>query len=160
MPHSRNCSSEPVRPGWNCSAFHTPSWHHTELTTRTSVLTLEKGTFSFSGPDTHCSGTTARIVKYIANSPAKNMSSLESQTIVPTEAMFGRLTTACVGPVSTADAVATGSSMAPTLPGGRATPRRVRRGQDGSARRRAVGSRTPQRPTPEDLPHERHADDR
>jgi hypothetical protein len=62
------------------------------------------------------------MVKYIANSPAKNMSSLESQTIDPTEAMFGRLTTACVGPVSTADAVATGSSMAPRSPERRATP--------------------------------------
>src|SRR5690349_13782664 len=116
MPHSRGCSSEPVRPGWNCSAFQTPSWHQTELTTRTSVLTLEKGTFSFSGPVTHCSGATDLIVKYIANSPAKNISSLDSQTIVPTEAMFGRLTTACVGAVSTADAVATQSSMALTVP--------------------------------------------
>src|ERR671921_848172 len=123
MPHSRSCSSEPVRPGWNCSAFHTPSWHQTELTTRTSVLTLENGTLSFSGPVTHCSGTTDRMVKYIANSPAKNISSLESQTIVPTEAMFGRLTTPCVGPVSTADAVATESSMALTAPEGCATPR-------------------------------------
>ena len=45
----------------------------------------------------HRSGTTDRIVKYIANSPAKNMSSLDSQTMVPTDAMFGRLTAACDG---------------------------------------------------------------
>ena len=32
----------------------------------------------------------ALIVKNIANSPAKNMSSLESHTIVPTLTMFGR----------------------------------------------------------------------
>src|SRR3954447_20914762 len=36
-------------------------------------------------------GWTARIVKYIANRPAKNISSLESQTMVPTLTMFGRV---------------------------------------------------------------------
>ncbi|GHJ13972.1 hypothetical protein TPA0908_19670 [Micromonospora sp. AKA38] len=39
----------------------------------------------------HCSGAAARIEKYIANSAAKNMSSLESHTIVPTLTMFGRV---------------------------------------------------------------------
>jgi hypothetical protein len=34
---------------------------------------------------------TERTVKYIAKSPAKNMSSLESQTMVPTLTMFGRV---------------------------------------------------------------------
>src|SRR5690242_15610383 len=34
---------------------------------------------------------TDRIVKYIANSPAKNMSSLDNQTIVPTLTMLGRV---------------------------------------------------------------------
>src|SRR6516164_11188871 len=33
---------------------------------------------------------TDRTVKYIANRPAKNISSLESQTMVPTLTMFGR----------------------------------------------------------------------
>jgi hypothetical protein len=32
----------------------------------------------------------ARAVKYIANSPAKNINSLESHTMVPTLTMFGR----------------------------------------------------------------------
>ena len=36
-------------------------------------------------------GCTERTVKYIANRPAKNMSSLESQTMVPTLTMFGRV---------------------------------------------------------------------
>src|SRR4051794_26917857 len=36
-------------------------------------------------------GCTARIVKYMANRPAKNISSLESQTMVPTLTMFGRV---------------------------------------------------------------------
>jgi hypothetical protein len=31
-------------------------------------------------------------VKYIAKSPAKNISSLASQTMVPTETMLGRVT--------------------------------------------------------------------
>ena len=37
----------------------------------------------------HCSGAAARMEKYIANSAAKNISSLESQTIVPTLTMLG-----------------------------------------------------------------------
>ena len=36
-------------------------------------------------------GCTERIVKYIANRPAKNISSLESHTMVPTLTMFGRV---------------------------------------------------------------------
>ncbi len=36
-------------------------------------------------------GCTDRIVKYIANRPAKNMSSLDSHTIVPTLTMLGRV---------------------------------------------------------------------
>jgi hypothetical protein len=55
------------------------------------------------------------MVKYMANSPAKNISSLESHTIVPTETMLGRETgpwpgivpAEREGPEVTADAVAT-----------------------------------------------------
>src|SRR3954464_8830931 len=36
-------------------------------------------------------GCTDRTVKYIANRPAKNISSLESHTIVPTLTTFGRV---------------------------------------------------------------------
>ncbi|GAA0478106.1 hypothetical protein Ade02nite_67760 [Paractinoplanes deccanensis] len=39
----------------------------------------------------HNSGAAARIEKYMANNAAKNMSSLESHTIVPTLTMFGRV---------------------------------------------------------------------
>ena len=35
--------------------------------------------------------STERIVKYIANSAAKNMSSLDNQMMVPTLTRFGRL---------------------------------------------------------------------
>ena len=41
----------------------------------------------------HTSGPcTARVVKYIAKSAAKNINSEESQTMVPTATRFGRLT--------------------------------------------------------------------
>ncbi|GAA5161935.1 hypothetical protein GCM10023341_12980 [Ornithinimicrobium tianjinense] len=43
----------------------------------------------------HIPGSVERIVKYIANSPAKNMISLESQTIVPTPVMFGLVAGPC-----------------------------------------------------------------
>src|SRR5215468_5956012 len=39
----------------------------------------------------HWSECTERIVKYIANRPAKNMSSLDNHTIVPTATRFGRV---------------------------------------------------------------------
>src|SRR4051794_27904905 len=114
MPHCLICRSDPVRPGWNRSAFQTPIWHHTELMTRTRVLQVANGTLSLAGSETQRAGTTERIVKYIANRPAKNISSLASHTIVPTDVMFGRLTGAWCG-ASTADAVATAVIIA--LPG-------------------------------------------
>ncbi|GII60010.1 hypothetical protein Skr01_00950 [Sphaerisporangium krabiense] len=54
---------------------------------------------------------TDRIVKYIANSAAKNMSSEDSQTIVPTLTRFGRRDDGAVV-VVIADAVATRSIIA------------------------------------------------
>src|SRR5579863_307892 len=50
--------------------------------------------------------STERIVKYIANSAAKNMSSLDSQMMVPTLTRFGRLA-GVRGTGSVTDAVAT-----------------------------------------------------
>ncbi|MFC5041302.1 hypothetical protein [Ornithinimicrobium kibberense] len=44
----------------------------------------------------HMSGETDRMVKYIANRPAKNMISLESQTIVPTAVMLGLVAGPCM----------------------------------------------------------------
>ena len=72
------------------SAANTPSWQVTEDRTRIVVLMLEKVTFSRLVSSAHRPGFTARRVKYIAKSPAKNMSSLDSHTIVPTATMFGR----------------------------------------------------------------------
>jgi hypothetical protein len=46
--------------------------------------------FSSLGSVAQSSGLTERIVKYIANSAAKNISSEESHTIVPTAVVSGR----------------------------------------------------------------------
>ena len=47
------------------------------------MLTVAKGTLSFAVCSAHSSGDTERIVKYMAKRPAKNISSLESHTMVP-----------------------------------------------------------------------------
>src|SRR4051794_24406852 len=75
-----------------CSAACTPSWHHTDEITRMIVLAVANGTLRTSVDLSQRSGETERMVKYIANRPAKNISSLESQTMVPTETMLGRET--------------------------------------------------------------------
>src|SRR6185437_2128058 len=52
--------------------------------------------------------STERIVKYIANRPAKNMSSLDNQIMVPTLTRFGRLAgVRGTAAASVTDAVAT-----------------------------------------------------
>lgn len=61
------------------------------------VFRRANGTFSFAVSDAHNSGRAARKVKYIANRAAKNITSLESQTMVPTETRFGRLGTGWAG---------------------------------------------------------------
>src|SRR5215210_3965650 len=55
------------------------------------VKTRAYGRFSSVGSGGHPSVARARAVKYMANRPAKNISSLESQMIVPTLTMFGRV---------------------------------------------------------------------
>ncbi|GAB3201385.1 hypothetical protein GCM10027261_35770 [Geodermatophilus arenarius] len=55
----------------------------------------------------------ARAVKYMANSPAKNISSLESQMIVPTLTMFGRVRE-CTREVSKV-LLATGAVVTPPI---------------------------------------------
>src|SRR6478752_218586 len=92
MPQRLTCRSEPERTGWNRSAAHTPIWHVTDDSTSTVVLMAAKVTLSFAVCSAHSSGTAARSVKYIAKRPAKNMSSLASHTMVPTDTGLGRLT--------------------------------------------------------------------
>ncbi len=76
--------------------------------------TVAYGRFSSVGCIGQSSGCAARTVKYIAKSAAKNISSLESHTIVPTLTMFGRVSEWTL-PVSKV-AVATGVIMARPLP--------------------------------------------
>src|SRR3954451_19526669 len=106
-PQPLTLRTEPVRPTWPRSAANTPSWQVSEESTRIVVLTAAKGTFSFSVFWAHRSGLTARIVKYDANRAAKNISSLESQMIVPTETMLGRSWCPCRREAGIAVAVAT-----------------------------------------------------
>src|SRR4051794_6880732 len=55
------------------------------------VKTSAYGRLSSVGSGGHPSVARARAVKYMANRPAKNISSLASQMIVPTLTMFGRV---------------------------------------------------------------------
>src|SRR3954447_21638867 len=73
------------------SAAKTPSWQVTEESTRITVNVVAYGTLSPSVCSSHRLYSAARIEKYIANKAAKNMSSLESHTMVPTLTMFGRV---------------------------------------------------------------------
>jgi hypothetical protein len=61
-----------------------------EDATRIKVLTRAKGTFKIAVSAAQISGELALRLKYIANRAAKNITSLPSQTIVPTEVALGR----------------------------------------------------------------------
>src|SRR3954447_21069170 len=89
-PQLRGLRMEPTRPTWPRSAAKTPSWQGSDDSTRIVVLTEANGTLSFSVFCAQSSGLTDRIVKYDANRAAKNISSLDSQMIVPTLTMLGR----------------------------------------------------------------------
>jgi hypothetical protein len=60
------------------------------------VLTKANGTFKIAVSWAQISGELARRLKYIANKAAKNITSLPSQTMVPTEVELGRLIAGCV----------------------------------------------------------------
>src|SRR5438270_13745100 len=94
------------------SAAKTPSWQVTLESTRMIVngaAVLRSRTTPLAG---QIGSLTARIVKYIANSAAKNISSLESQTMVPTLTTLGRVSEPWDGTFSRADAAATGGILA------------------------------------------------
>jgi hypothetical protein len=55
------------------------------------VLIRAKGTSNFEVSAAQSSGEAVLRLKYIANSAAKNITSLPSQTMVPTEVGLGRL---------------------------------------------------------------------
>jgi hypothetical protein len=71
--------------------LNTPHWQVNEEAIRIAVTTAAYGRFSStSSGGGHAPSLCARTVKNMANSPAKNISSLDSHTIVPTLTMFGR----------------------------------------------------------------------
>jgi hypothetical protein len=82
-----------VRLGCSLSAANTPNCAVKELETRMRVLTSAKGTFRICASFAQRSGAPAFRLKYIAKRPAKNITSLPSQTIVPTDVEFGLLIT-------------------------------------------------------------------
>src|SRR5690625_3494269 len=72
------------------SAANTPLWQVNDDAISTSVTGTDCHRFSSVGGGGHAPPACARAVKYIANSPAKNISTLESHTMVPTLTMLGR----------------------------------------------------------------------
>src|SRR3954454_23742163 len=72
------------------SAAKTPYWQVNDEATSTIVTTSAYGMFSSVGGGGHGPTLCARTVKYTPNSPAKNISSLDSQTMVPMLTRFGR----------------------------------------------------------------------
>src|SRR5581483_451068 len=91
MNQNRNRSTSPR------SAANTPSWQVTLESTRMIVngaAVLRSRTTSFGG---QFFALTARTVKYIANSDAKNISSDDNQTMTPTLTRLGRFSAPCDG---------------------------------------------------------------
>ena len=116
MNHSRRpqpptLRTEPLRPTWPRSAANTPIWQVSDDSTRIVVLTAANGTLSSSVFWSHRSSLTERIVKYAANSAAKNISSLDSQMMVPTATMLGRSWCPCRREAGMVAVVATGVIM-------------------------------------------------
>src|SRR5215831_3344705 len=98
----------PRRRIWCRSTANTPIWQVTLDATRTSVLAVARARLrSAFGHGWPMPLSTDRMVKYMANSAAKNISSDDSQMIVPTLTRFGRLVTPRGGAASL-DAVTTG----------------------------------------------------
>src|SRR5512132_759293 len=144
-PHLQNWAVEPVRPICPRSAANTPNWQVTDDSNRTVVLTAANVRSSVTpGVGQSCGPNTDRTVKYIAKRAAKNISSLASQTMVPTLTMLGLpgVCTACRSAV----AVATRAIMAGPVAVLTSTPRIVPNNPDippvahGSAGRSRAGS--------------------
>src|SRR6516162_11574083 len=119
-PHLPAFQMLPVRLIWPRSTANTPIWQVTLDSSSTMVLTVLSLRSRWApGHGSPWLLSTERMVKYIANSAAKNMSSEDSQTIVPTLTRFGLLAGERGG-VFVADAVATKAII--TTPRRRAPP--------------------------------------
>src|SRR3954469_17352988 len=109
------------------SAANTPSWQVTDESTRMIVngaAVLRSSTTPLAG---QMGSLTARMVKYIANSAAKNISSLDSHTMVPTLTTLGLVSDPWDGTLSRAVAEATRRFLQPERAPGCTTPRPARR---------------------------------
>jgi len=82
----------PVARGCILSAANTPNWAVNDEATRIKVFTRANGTFRIAVSASQISGELALRLKYMANRAAKNITSLPSHTIVPTEVALGRWT--------------------------------------------------------------------
>src|SRR2546423_15718032 len=88
-PHRAGLKTLPVRLIWPRSTANTPIWQVTLDSSSTVVLIDPRVRFrSAPGQGSPSPVSTERMVKYIANNAAKNMSSEDSQTIVPTLTKF------------------------------------------------------------------------
>src|SRR3954454_14471592 len=108
------------------SAAKTPSWQVTLESTRMIVngaAVLRSRTTPGAG---QCGSLIERTVKYIANSAAKNISSLDNHTMVPTLTMLGRIKEPCDGTLSRAVADATAPILSGAASPSGATPRDYR----------------------------------
>src|SRR5580704_11678408 len=91
-PQLIGCSSDRVRLIWPRSTANTPIWQVTLDSSRTVVFTDPSGMSRCApGQGSPEPLSTDLMVKYIANKPAKNISSEESQMMVPTLTRFGLL---------------------------------------------------------------------
>src|SRR6202044_2262541 len=91
-PHLMKFHIDATRLIWPRSTANTPIWQVTLDNTSTIVFVVPSGRFRCAmGHGMPWPLSTERIVKYIANSAAKNMSSLDNQMMVPTLTRFGRL---------------------------------------------------------------------
>src|ERR1700759_2460452 len=91
-PQLIGCSIDLVRLIWPRSTANTPIWQVTLDSSRTVVLVEPSARFRCA-PGHGCPEplTTDLTVKYIANKAAKNISSEDSQMMVPTLTRLGRL---------------------------------------------------------------------
>src|SRR5215475_1758072 len=110
-PQFQNWTMLPVRRIWCRSTAKTPIWQVTLDAIRTEVLAMARArSRSAFGQGWPRPLSTERIVKYMANSAAKNISSDDSQMMVPTLTRLGRLVTPRGGATSR-DAVTTRSLL-------------------------------------------------
>src|SRR6201995_5214324 len=110
-PHLDTLKRLPIRRTWPRSTANTPIWQVT-LDSSNTVGLIDPSRTSRCAPGQWMPSpfSTERTVKYIANSAAKNISSEDSQMIVPTLTRFGRLAGER-GTTSRTDAVATTSLL-------------------------------------------------